>query len=77
MVESYRSNPKRYLSFIACRRVLRGDVSCLLKIFKFLGRVGVINYGLSPDGNYTFQGLPLNTMAEVARKPQSCLKNVP
>jgi len=77
MVEAYRSNPKRYLAFISCRRILRGDVSCLLKIYQFLVREGIINYGLSPDGNYHFQGLSLAQMTEVGKKPQSCLKKVP
>lgn len=59
MVEAYRHNPKRYLSFIPCRRVLKGDVSCLLKIYQFLLQEGVINYGLGPDGNYDFKSMSL------------------
>ena len=77
MVEAYRSNPKRYLTFISCRRVLRGDVNCLLKIYQFLVREGIINYGLSPDGNYNFKGLSLPQMSELGKKPQGCLKKVP
>ena len=70
-------NPKRYLTFVSCRRVLRGDVSCLLKIYKFLVSEGIINYGLSPDGNYNFKGMSLDKMSEIGKKPQSCLKKVP
>jgi len=55
MVEAYHKNKKRYLTFIACRRVLKGDVNCLLHIYKFLVEKGIINFGLNVDGNYTFK----------------------
>jgi len=55
MVEAYHKNKKRYLTFVACRRVLKGDVNCLLRIYKFLVEKGIINFGLNVDGNYTFK----------------------
>ena len=52
-------------------------MSCLLKIYQFLVREGVINYGLSQDGNYNFKGLSPATISELGKKPQSVLKKIP
>lgn len=36
MVRLFRSNPTRYLTKIACRRVLKGDANAILRIHRFL-----------------------------------------
>lgn len=57
--------------------MLKGDVNCILKIYKFLLDQGIINYGLNVDGNYSFTELPLGKALEISKKPQSCLKKMP
>ena len=77
MVEAYQKNRKRYLTFIGCRRVLKGDVNCLLRIYRFLVEKGIINFGLNVDGNYSFKEVALGRGFEIEKKPQSCLKKIP
>ena len=77
MVEAYLRNPKRYLSFIPCRKVMKGDVNSLLKIYRFLSSEGIINYCLGAEGNYDFKTMDIAQVSEMGKKHQSCLKKVP
>ena len=43
MIKAYWLKPERKLAFTAVRRVTRGDVGCLLRVFQFLERERVIN----------------------------------
>ena len=45
----------RYLTKIACRRILRGDANRIMRIHNFLESEGVINFGLSLDGLHNFK----------------------
>jgi SWI/SNF related-matrix-associated actin-dependent regulator of chromatin subfamily C len=44
MVNTYRLNPKEYLTVTACRRNLAGDVCAIMRVHAFLEQWGVINY---------------------------------
>jgi hypothetical protein len=77
MVDAYRKNPLRYLTFVSLRRVLRGDASCLLKIYSFLEEEGIINYGLFYEGNYTFEPTATDKTSTLGKRPQSCIKKLP
>ena len=77
MVDAYRKNPLRYLPFVSLRRVLRGDASCLLKIYSFLEEEGIINYGLFYEGNYTFEPTATDKTSTLGKRPQSCIKKMP
>lgn len=77
MVDAYRKNPLRYLTFVSLRRVLRGDASCLLKLYNFLQDEGIINYGLYYDGNYTFEPTAADKTSILGKRPQSCVKKLP
>lgn len=77
MIDAYSKNPLRYLSFAACRRVLRGDASSLLKIYGFLQAEGIINYCLSNAGNYSFQPPATARPSQLTKRPQSCVKKLP
>ena len=77
MVDAYHKNPLRYLTFVSLRRVLRGDASCLLKIYNFLQDEGIINYGLFYEGNYTFEPTASDKTSTIGKRPQSCVKKLP
>jgi hypothetical protein len=77
MVDAYHKNPLRYLTFLSLRRVLRGDASCLLKIYNFLQDEGIINYGLFYEGNYTFEPTASDKTSTIGKRPQSCVKKLP
>ena len=65
MVRMFRSSPERYLTKIACRRVLKGDVNAILRIHHFLEEQGIINFGLSPTGGGLFDINTVNKCAEL------------
>jgi SWI/SNF related-matrix-associated actin-dependent regulator of chromatin subfamily C len=44
MIRAYRANPSIYLTATACRRVLIGDVSAILRLHSFLEYWGLINF---------------------------------
>lgn len=44
MIDTYRLNPKEYLTATACRRNLAGDVCSILRVHAFLEQWGLINY---------------------------------
>lgn len=46
IISYYREHPSRRLTFSQVRRSLVGDVGCLLKVFRFLEKCGLINYGV-------------------------------
>uniref|UniRef100_A0A6G3MFA4 SWI/SNF complex subunit SMARCC1 (Trinotate prediction) n=1 Tax=Henneguya salminicola TaxID=69463 RepID=A0A6G3MFA4_HENSL len=48
MIDTFRCNPTKYLSVVACRRNLEGDVCSIIKIHSFLEQWGLINYRVSP-----------------------------
>jgi hypothetical protein len=77
MIDAYRKNPFRYLTFVSLRRVLRGDASCLLKIYSFLEAEGIINYSLFNEGNHSFEASAVDKVSELTKRPQSCIKKLP
>ncbi|KII74217.1 SWI/SNF complex subunit SMARCC2 [Thelohanellus kitauei] len=48
IVDTFRCNPTRYLTVVACRRNLEGDVVSIIKIHSFLEQWGLINFQVSP-----------------------------
>ncbi|KAH8549602.1 SWIRM domain-containing protein [Umbelopsis sp. PMI_123] len=46
MVNTYRLNPKEYLTVTACRRNLAGDVCAIIRVHGFLEQWGLINYDI-------------------------------
>lgn len=75
--EAYRRNPKKYLTKISCRKILRGDVNSISKIHSFLEKHGIINFCIGIDGNYNFKVTPLLKPFNLQTKPQTCLKSLP
>eukprot|EP00038_Savillea_parva_P018352 m.23198 g.23198 ORF g.23198 m.23198 type:complete len:806 (+) comp4062_c0_seq1:249-2666(+) len=49
MIDTYRLNPKEYLTATACRRNLAGDVCSILRVHAFLEQWGLINYQVDYD----------------------------
>lgn len=47
MINTYRLNPKEYLTVTACRRNLAGDVCAIIRVHGFLEQWGLINYDVS------------------------------
>lgn len=50
MVNVWRQAPEKYMSATVVRRHLTGDVCAVLRVFMFLERWGLINYGVDPEG---------------------------
>jgi SWI/SNF related-matrix-associated actin-dependent regulator of chromatin subfamily C len=50
MVNSFRENPKVYLTATSCRKSLAGDACALMKIHAFLEHWGLINFGVEHSG---------------------------
>lgn len=46
MINTYRLNPKEYLTVTACRRNLAGDVCAIIRVHGFLEQWGLINYDI-------------------------------
>ncbi|XP_071712109.1 SWI/SNF complex subunit SWI3A-like [Rutidosis leptorrhynchoides] len=46
IISKYREDPSRRLTFSEARKWLVGDVNYLLKVFKFLEKSGLINFGV-------------------------------
>eukprot|EP00041_Stephanoeca_diplocostata_P038162 m.1481305 g.1481305 ORF g.1481305 m.1481305 type:complete len:928 (+) comp25175_c0_seq2:188-2971(+) len=53
MIDTYRLNPREYLTATACRRSLTGDVGCILRVHAFLEQWGLINYQVEYDSRPT------------------------
>ena len=49
MVDTYRLNPREYLTVTACRRSLTGDVCAIIRVHAFLEQWGLINYQVDID----------------------------
>lgn len=49
MINKYRENPRRILTFTEVRKMLVGDVNLLRKVFDFLEYWGLINYHIAPE----------------------------
>lgn len=67
----------RYLSKIACRKILRGDVNTIMKIHSFLEKQGLINFSLNYDGNFNFKSTSLTRPFEQTVEPQTMFKSLP
>jgi len=50
MVNSYRTNPRIYLTVTACRRMIAADAGAVYRVHKFLEEWGLINYQVD-DGS--------------------------
>ncbi|KAK6204576.1 eighth largest subunit of RSC [Scheffersomyces amazonensis] len=48
IVNTFRLNPKEYLTITSIRKNLAGDVSVIIRIHQFLERWGIINYQIDP-----------------------------
>ncbi|KAK6465258.1 eighth largest subunit of RSC [Scheffersomyces coipomensis] len=48
IVNTFRLNPKEYLTITAIRKNLAGDVTSIIRIHQFLERWGLINYQIDP-----------------------------
>lgn len=51
MINKYREEPSRRLTFTQVRKSLVGDVSLLHKVFRFLDEWGLINFGAVSRGD--------------------------
>lgn len=49
MIHTYEQNPKQYLTQVACRRNLSGDVCGILRVHSMLEHWGLINCSVHPD----------------------------
>ncbi|PQE29105.1 SWIRM domain-containing protein [Rutstroemia sp. NJR-2017a BBW] len=58
MVNTYRLNPKEYLTVTACRRNLAGDVCAIMRVHAFLEQWGVINYQVDAEQRPSSIGAP-------------------
>ncbi|CAO1633221.1 unnamed protein product [Jaminaea pallidilutea] len=58
MINTYRLNPREYLTFTACRRNLAGDVCSIMRVHGFLEQWGLINYQIDPDTRPAALGPP-------------------
>lgn len=54
IINKYREDPARKLTFTEVRKSLVGDVTLLHKVFNFLGKWGLINFGANLGGNDGF-----------------------
>lgn len=50
IISKFREDPSRRLTFSEVRKSLVGDVSYLLKVFSFLEKYGLINFGINSSG---------------------------
>ncbi|KAI5954384.1 RSC8 [Candida jiufengensis] len=48
LVNTFRLNPKEYLTITSVRRSLSGDVTSIIRIHQFLEKWGLINYQIDP-----------------------------
>ncbi|XP_067951707.1 SWI/SNF complex subunit SMARCC2-like isoform X2 [Watersipora subatra] len=58
MVDTYRLNPREYLTSTACRRNLAGDVCSLTRVHAFLEQWGLINYQVDAENRAIPMGPP-------------------
>jgi len=58
MINTYRLNPKEYLTVTACRRNLAGDVCAIIRVHGFLEQWGLINYDIDTRTRPSIVGPP-------------------
>lgn len=51
IINKYRENPQRLLTFTEVRRMLIGDVNALRRVFDFLEHWGLINHQVSTESS--------------------------
>lgn len=56
IINTFRLNPKEYLTITAIRRNLAGDVTNIIRIHQFLEQWGLINYQIDPKTKSTILG---------------------
>ncbi|KAI5967532.1 RSC8 [Candida margitis] len=56
LINTFRLNPKEYLTITAVRRNLAGDVTNIIRIHQFLEKWGLINYQIDPKTKATALG---------------------
>ncbi|EGW32634.1 eighth largest subunit of RSC [Spathaspora passalidarum NRRL Y-27907] len=56
LVNTFRLNPKEYLTITAARRNLAGDVTNIIRIHQFLEKWGIINYQIDPRSKPSIVG---------------------
>ncbi|CDJ41710.1 Related to swi/snf-related matrix-associated actin-dependent regulator of chromatin, subfamily c, member 1, related [Eimeria tenella] len=66
LMDLYRQNPQKYLSFTECRQSIPGDAALLLRVYCFLDYWGLIN----------FQANPATVPSSVRRKREFLLKDM-
>ncbi|EFJ15406.1 hypothetical protein SELMODRAFT_445586 [Selaginella moellendorffii] len=69
IINKYRENPRRPLTFTEIRKMLVGDVNCLRRVFEFLELWGLINYHPDPAEAVSSIVLPSNSSAAAAPPP--------
>lgn len=65
MIDTYRLNPKEYLTATACRRNLAGDVCSILRVHAFLEQWGLINYQVRWKRSFIMLIFPSHTRCVV------------
>lgn len=58
MINTYRLNPREYLTVTACRRNLAGDVCAIMRVHALLEQWGLINYQIDQDTRPSVVGPP-------------------
>lgn len=58
MIDTYRLNPRDYLTSTACRRNLAGDVCAITRVHAFLEQWGLINYQVDAENRAIPLGPP-------------------
>ncbi|RLV94703.1 Chromatin structure-remodeling complex protein RSC8 [Spathaspora sp. JA1] len=56
LVNTFRLNPKEYLTITAARRNLAGDVTNIIRVHQFLEKWGIINYQIDPRSKPSIVG---------------------
>lgn len=71
LVNKFREDPSRKITFTECRSVLGGDVNALLRVFNFLEHWGLINYTQNPVAAHPQARAPPATTAAIAAAPEA------
>ncbi|KAL3142735.1 hypothetical protein ABBQ38_003035 [Trebouxia sp. C0009 RCD-2024] len=59
MINKYREDVKRTLTFTECKRLLAGDAMGVFKVWQFLNSWGIINYQAGAGADEDADGVPL------------------
>lgn len=76
MINKFREDPSRRLTFTEVRKSLLGDVGSLEKVFRFLDRWGLINFGVE-GGEKEVGGAARSPVVVVEEGPPAGVKVVP